>query len=408
MARTRYGLLAAALLLCAGCAAVPAVPAGGGAGRSPDASSPAPTSTSPPGKPRTRPQPTPVADPGHAVEPPGPRRGPLLPDDMLVFAQEPLGTRTVARIDALGGVDATLPMSFAQVAVENRVVNVAAVDPGAYRSYTPVESAQLQEVWDRVAGGEVALDPSVKRRTVDRKGYVRLGNGDDAPRIHVGAWAPQVEQVGAVVNPEWAEDLGMVEGNALLVSTGSTAPEKVRPRIRRIVGEEASVLFLAPEVDVSATQTAVLTGGSVAAAVGTFSYTVLGGGRIAPDPRWVAANIRTEQVPILGSVTCHRAMLPQLRAVMIEIVQRGLADEIHPDEYAGCYYPRYIAGTTSLSLHSFGIALDVNVPGNLRGTVGEIDRDVVAIFKKWGFAWGGDWSYTDPMHFEMSAVVQAR
>ena len=43
------------------------------------------------------------------------------------------------------------------------------------------------------------------------------------------------------------------------------------------------------------------------------------------------------------------------------------------------------------------------MPGNQRGTVGEMDREVVAIFKKWGFAWGGDWNYTDPMHFEMDA-----
>jgi hypothetical protein len=48
------------------------------------------------------------------------------------------------------------------------------------------------------------------------------------------------------------------------------------------------------------------------------------------------------------------------------------------------------------------------VPGNQRGTAGEMDRSVVAIFKKWGFAWGGDWHYTDPMHFEMNALVNPR
>lgn len=43
--------------------------------------------------------------------------------------------------------------------------------------------------------------------------------------------------------------------------------------------------------------------------------------------------------------------------------------------------------------------------GNLRGTFGEMDRTVVAIFKRWGFSWGDDWRYTDPMHFEMNAIV---
>ena len=130
---------------------------------------------------------------------------------------------------------------------------------------------------------------------------------------------------------------------------------------------------------------------------------------MVPEKRWVDAYIRTEEVPILGTVTCNKAYLPQLRGAMTEIVQLGLADEINPDEYAGCYYPRYIGRDPSngLSLHSWGIAVDLNVPGNMPGTVGEIDRGVVAIMKKWGMAWGGDWSYTDPMHFEMDRVVAA-
>ncbi len=130
---------------------------------------------------------------------------------------------------------------------------------------------------------------------------------------------------------------------------------------------------------------------------------------VAGDPRRLGRDpAATEDVPILGSVTCNKAMLPQLRGALAEVQRLGLADTIHPDEYAGCYYPRYIGRDSSngLSLHSWGIAVDLNVPGNLRGTVGEMDRTVVGVFKRWGFAWGGDWNYTDPMHFEMNAVVR--
>jgi hypothetical protein len=154
----------------------------------------------------------------------------------------------------------------------------------------------------------------------------------------------------------------------------------------------------------------LVTGGSVAEAVGTFSYRWFDDGTVAPDPAWVAANIRTESVPILGNVTCHRVMLPQLRGALREVVARGLASEIHPEEYGGCYVPRFIGRDRSkgLSLHTWGIAVDLNVPGNLRGVPGEINRDVVAIFKKWGFAWGGDWAWTDPMHFELAQIVRSR
>lgn len=153
-----------------------------------------------------------------------------------------------------------------------------------------------------------------------------------------------------------------------------------------------------------------VTGGSVAAAVGTFSYRWFRDGSVQPDPAWVAANIRTETVPILGSVTGHRVLFPQLRGALREVVARGFADEIHPEEFGGCYVPRFIGRDPrkGLSLHTWGIAVDLNVPGNQRGVAGEIDRTVVAIFKKWGFAWGGDWAWTDPMHFELARLVRTR
>jgi hypothetical protein len=155
-------------------------------------------------------------------------------------------------------------------------------------------------------------------------------------------------------------------------------------------------------------ETAFLTGGSVSEAVGSFSYRYFPDGTVQPDPAWVAATIRTEPVPVLGVVTCHRAMLPQLRGALQEIVDLGLAGSIDPSDFGGCYAPRFIGNdpTKGLSLHTWGIAVDLNVQGNLRGTPGEIDRRVVAVFKRWGFAWGGDWSYTDPMHFELAALVR--
>jgi hypothetical protein len=350
----------------------------------------------------------PTIDPAMAVEDPGPLQGRLFGDDILVYAPDTLPDDVVAGIEGTDGVEAVEQFALAPVAVEDAVIDVAAVDPSSYRNFNPIQTAQFQEVWDRVAGGELGILPGLGRRVEDADGFVRLGNDRDAPQVHIGAYAPQVRQIDAVLNENWIEPLGMRPGNALLVNTGSVAPQDVRDDLKEIVGEDVPVQILGPDLDITATQTAFLTGGSVAQAVGTFTYEVIGGGRIAPDPSWVEENIRTEEVPILGDVTCHKVMLPQLRAAFTEVVTRGLADEINPDEYAGCYYPRFIAGSSSLSLHSFGIAVDLNVPGNQRGTVGDIDRDVVAIMKKWGFAWGGDWSFTDPMHFEMDRLVEAR
>jgi hypothetical protein len=337
----------------------------------------------------------------------GPRRGALRGADILVFSQDTLTDGMVEQISNLKGVRSVERLSMAQVSIENRAFNIAAVDPATYRNYTPAASAEFQEQWDRVAAGQVSLDPSLSRRVGKKQRLLQLGSGSDAPTVPIGVLnAQQIPQVDAVVDAEVGEALGMKPGNALVVATYPLrSPQSVREPMEKIAGRTASVQILGPDLDTSVQQTAYLVG-SVASAVGIFNYTVIGGGRIAPDPSWVAAHIVTRTVPILGSVTCNSLIFPQLEAALREVVARGLADKIHPGEYAGCYYPRFIAGTTKLSNHSFGLALDLNVPGNQRGTVGEMDRSVVQIFESWGFTWGGHWRYTDPMHFEANRIVR--
>ncbi|WP_395690421.1 M15 family metallopeptidase [Nocardioides sp.] len=356
---------------------------------------------------------TPVGlDPAHVTDPPGRRTGAIAPADIVATGAETIPDATVEAIRRLRGVAGVEQISMAQIPVENRALSVAAVDPGTYRNWVvDPYAAQSDDVWDRVAGGELALRPSLRTRApIGKDGFLALGSTEGASRVHVGAYAKQSWLVDAVVNRTWIDTLDMTPGNALLIRTGGTSPERLRAPIQRLLrGTEASVQMtdvVAREgLDPGAVQTAVVVG-TVADAVGTFRYTVLSGGHIAPDPAWVDAHIATETVPILGDVTCNKLIFPQLRAALADVIAQGLADRIHPGEYAGCYYPRFIAGTTTLSNHAFGLALDINAIENQRGTAGEIDRSVVAIFKHWGFTWGGDWAYTDPMHFEMNHLVR--
>ncbi len=324
----------------------------------------------------------PGLDPAYAVDAPGRFKSLPRTADIVVQTQETIDEDTIAAIEALDGVAAIERLSLLQVSIENRVLDVAAVDPATYRRYAPRELPQNQEIWDRVAAGELAVGKAVaKRLPLDDDDFVALTS--EVPPIHLGVKAPQITNaVDAVVNEKWGEALGATPGNALLISTGLTAPDAVVKPLAKLLPEDTSIERLDAVarygLDPDAVQTAQVVG-SLSDAIGVFTYRPIGGGRIAPDPAWVRTH---------------------------EIVTAGLSHEIKREQYAGCYYPRFIAGTTSLSNHSFGTALDLNVPGNLRGTVGEMDRVVVSIFKKWGFAWGGDWRYTDPMHFEMARIVR--
>ena len=348
-----------------------------------------------------------------AMKPPGKLTAPLLSSDVLVYSQDSLPRTTIEKIKSLKGVDAVEPFSMGSLFIDEREVTYAAVDPATFRRYTPQGTAQTTAVWDRVADGEIAVEPAIGRRLQSKDGYLTLGNESDARKIHVGAYAPLLaatvaRRIDAVVNEKWADQLGMRRDNAMLVAMGSTSPQSVRKKLQQYAGSKASVQILGPDLDIHATQTAVLTGGSVAAAVGSFSYRANPDGSVAPDPAWVAAKIRTEEMPIIGRVTGNVVMLPQLKAALSEVVARGLASKIY--HYDGCYVPRFIAHDPSkgLSFHTFGTAIDLNASDNQRGGAGKMDRQVVEIFKKWGFAWGGDWHYTDPMHFELAELKTAR
>lgn len=356
---------------------------------------------------------SPAADAAHAVDPPGPLDTRLYGDDLLVVADDTLDPALVEQIEQIevggtAGVTAAEPLSVATIVVESKSYQIAAVQPASYRAFTGEASARWQEQWDRIAGGEIAIRADLQDRLpVDGDGFLEVGSGETTHRIHVGAWSPaEVDVIDAMVNTAWGEELGMPEDNALLINTGLASPQEVRKQIERLEDLSITALDIVAQAGIDPdTYQTVIPVGSFADAVGVFRYTPIGGGRVQPEASWVSSHIVTEQMPIIGSMTCNKYMMPQLRAALIEIQQTGLADKIYPDQYAGCYYPRFIAGSTTLSNHSYGLAIDINTPGNQRGTVGEIDRGIVAIFKRWGFAWGGDWGYTDPMHFELSRIV---
>jgi peptidoglycan LD-endopeptidase CwlK len=104
-------------------------------------------------------------------------------------------------------------------------------------------------------------------------------------------------------------------------------------------------------------------------------------------------------------VTSHNGVAAQLQKVSDELdrlppgIRRIVADT------SGTFVWRKIRGTDRLSMHSFAIAIDVGVPNadfwRWRKTYrNRMPLEVVAIFEKHGFIWGGKWLHFDTMHFE--------
>ncbi|MGH3112245.1 MAG: M15 family metallopeptidase, partial [Gaiellaceae bacterium] len=122
------------------------------------------------------------------------------------------------------------------------------------------------------------------------------------------------------------------------------------------------------------------------------------------QPAWVEQNIVTTEVPLLGTVTCHRKLIPMVRGALYEIAASSHASEIKV--YSGCWASRTVSRspTAPPSYHAYGAAIDINAPQNPYGTEPTMNREIVRIFESWGFNWGGDFLIPDGHHFEFWRV----
>lgn len=125
-------------------------------------------------------------------------------------------------------------------------------------------------------------------------------------------------------------------------------------------------------------------------------------GTVVIDPRWTERNIQNARVPILGEVSCHRALVPQLTEALREVRRRSLSFLIDTSQFGGCFGPRFIGRVPGgrLSHHAWGIAIDINALDNAFGTRSDLDPRLIEIMERAGFTWGGRWLVPDGMHFE--------
>lgn len=120
--------------------------------------------------------------------------------------------------------------------------------------------------------------------------------------------------------------------------------------------------------------------------------------------KWFGQNIQ---------VTSVNGVDKQLQKVAQELAEK------HPElkkyyKCCGTFYWRQVRGAKRQSAHSYGIAIDINTEysnywlwknGNVAetkkiGYENRIPLEIVQVFEKHGFVWGGRWYHYDTMHFE--------
>lgn len=101
-------------------------------------------------------------------------------------------------------------------------------------------------------------------------------------------------------------------------------------------------------------------------------------------------------------IYCNKDLIQPLQAAFKALIGTGCVNELKT--WDGCFNIRKKRGLASMSLHSWGIAIDVNAFENGLGVQPKLSAKFVKCFTDNGFDWGGTWTRKDGMHFQLSKI----
>jgi hypothetical protein len=99
---------------------------------------------------------------------------------------------------------------------------------------------------------------------------------------------------------------------------------------------------------------------------------------------------------------CNKQIVAPLIQAFTNLIDRKMFNELKT--WDGCFNVRRKRGLKSLSLHSWGIAIDVNAAWNGLGKEPTLSKEFVQCFIDAGFDWGGTWTRKDGMHFQLKTI----
>lgn len=116
-------------------------------------------------------------------------------------------------------------------------------------------------------------------------------------------------------------------------------------------------------------------------------------------------------------IYCNKVMVVPLETAFLNVINRGLTEEIKT--WDGCFQVRPIRGYEEtikkllkagkieesmvyMSIHSWGIAFDINAAWNPLGSYGEMSEELAKCFTDAGWEHGRNWRRKDSMHFQLT------
>lgn len=100
-------------------------------------------------------------------------------------------------------------------------------------------------------------------------------------------------------------------------------------------------------------------------------------------------------------IYCHKWLLPRLLDFCERVEDAGIESQIKT--WDGCFNVRPKRGATSPSIHSWGLAFDINAAWNRFGAIPTMSPELVGCIEAAGLESGVRWKKPDGMHAQLAA-----
>ncbi|PRX95472.1 C40 family peptidase [Allonocardiopsis opalescens] len=165
--------------------------------------------------------------------------------DLFVAAQRSLPSDVVAEIRELDGVDEVEQVDAARLRIDGEELSLLGVEPSAFRAYAPTEHAESDELWQGLAEGQIAVTEDFGAEHELEPGADAAVEGATTREVPLAEYAETgLAGIDAMVSAELSRQLGLPEGNALVISAPRGDAFALKEELAEILPEGAGVQVL--------------------------------------------------------------------------------------------------------------------------------------------------------------------
>jgi hypothetical protein len=194
----------------------------------------------------------------------GPQVAPLrrvVAPDLMIVSHRTIAPETVHKVAHLHAVTETVQVEAGSVKVGSGKATLLGVDPSAFRAWTPLASAQSDDLWRALAYDQLVLTFDARQTTKLTLGDTYPVTAERALPLRLGGVAAlDLPHVDGLVTAATGHALGLADGAAMLVNAPAANMAKLTRSVHDAVGKDATVVPLRDEVPPQSSNTKPPTG----------------------------------------------------------------------------------------------------------------------------------------------------